>query len=140
MPMSLSAAADRVFLALMIWREARGEGNLGRAAVGHTVIERINSGAKWWGTDVLSVLFCKWQYSSMTDPKDRQLITWPRSNEQSWRQCLDLADMILSGTINHPAPGADSYFDSSIKPPDWATPERHVADIGRLRFYRVREG
>jgi len=36
--MTLSEAADRVFLALMIWREARGESAEARAAVGYTVV------------------------------------------------------------------------------------------------------
>lgn len=135
--MTLSEAADRVFLALMIWREARGESAEARAAVGYTVVERLRSRVAWWGTDVLSVLFCKWQYSSLTDPRDRQLATWPREDQQAWQQCLELADLILSGTINNPAPGADSYFDRSIRAPNWATRERHIADIGQLRFYRV---
>lgn len=137
--MTLSESADRTFLALMIWREARGESTEARVAVGYTVLERIKSKAGWWGSDVLSVLFCKWQYSSLTDPRDQQLTLWPRSDQQAWRQCLDIADVVLSGTVNNPAPGADSYFDISIKAPNWATPDRHVADIGRLKFYKARD-
>ena len=135
--MTLQEAADRTFLALMIWREARGESQEARVAVGFTVVERIRSGIRWWGRDVASVLFCKWQYSSLTDPRDRQLTLWPVADDPAWRQCLDIADLVLAGKVVNPAPGADSYFDLSIRPPKWATPERHIGDIGRLRFYRV---
>lgn len=137
--MTSPGAVDRVFLALMIWREARGESDLARLAVGYTVVERIRSGAKWWGDDVLSVIACKWQYSSFTDPRDKQLTTWPRSTDLAWQKCLSIADMVLSGAVTNPAAGADSYFDTSISAPNWATPERHVIDIGRLKFYKVRD-
>ena len=137
--MTLPEAADRVFLALMIWREARGESDQVRLAVGYTVSERIKSKAGWWGDDVLSVIACKWQYSSFTDPRDKQLTTWPRSTDLAWQKCLTIADMVLSGTVENPASGADSYFDTSISAPNWATPERHVIDIGRLKFYKVRD-
>lgn len=135
--LTLPDAADRVFLALMIWREARGEPLDGQLAVGFTVVERIRSGIKWWGTDVLSALFTKYQYSSLTAMRDPQLTTWPFSGDRRWQKCLSIADLILSGQAKNPAPGADSYYDISIKPPSWATTDKHVVDIGRLRFFKV---
>src|SRR6185295_16250998 len=64
-------------LALTIYREARGEPHEAQIAVAHTVKNRISKPG-WWGTDIVSVLTKKWQYSSLTDPNDTQLTTWPK--------------------------------------------------------------
>ena len=134
--MQLRAAADLVFLALVIWREARGECDECKAAVAGCIMERVRRGG-WWGNDVMEVLFRPWQFSSATDPKDRQLTTWPASTELSWMACLRVAACAVSGGLQHPAPGADSYHDISIAPPKWATVDRFVVRIGRLKFYRT---
>lgn len=84
----------------------------------------------------MEVLFKKWQYSSLTDPKDPQLTTWPK-DDTVWGHCLYVADGVLNGVFSNPVPGADSYFDLSIPAPAWATPEMFVKQIGKLRFYNV---
>ncbi len=122
------------FLALAVWREARGQSEECISAVAHSIMNRVNR-PKWWGTDILSVVFKKWQYSSMTDPRDRQLTTWPRVDDPAWNQCLMVVDGVLSGKWPNPAPGADSYFDDSIEPPYWAEPDKFVVKIGRIFFY-----
>lgn len=135
---SLKPAADVVFLALCAWREARGEPDEGVAGVCHAVMNRVEKPG-WWGYDVMSVLFKKWQFSSLTDPNDRQLVRWPSADSEHWRRCLRIAYGVYTGEIPNPVPGADSYFDISIQPPFWATEDKHVKDIGRLRFYDVDE-
>jgi len=125
-----------VFLALVIWRESRGESRLAQEAVAMSVINRVQK-PKWWGNDILSVIFKKWQYSSLTDPKDRQLTIWPSKNLQSWKLALDIAENTIKGNILHPAPNSDSYHDKSIKRPYWATDENFVKQIDSLYFYNV---
>jgi len=124
-----------VFLALVVWREARGESILGQTAVAHSVLNRVHKPG-WWGTDIMSVVFKKWQYSSMTDPHDPQLTAWPK-NDAVWQQCLQVAWDVVYGMSENPAPTADSYFDDSISPPKWATLDTFVRKIGRLSFYNV---
>jgi len=132
-----NAMADRVFLALTVWREARGESRLGKIAVACSIMNRVNR-PSWWGNDVLSVLFRKWQYSSLTDPRDRQLTLWPDRRTSDWQECLQVACAVLDGEIvDNPVPGADSYHDISIPAPKWATPAMFVGQIGRLRFFNV---
>ena len=133
--MNLSIASDTVFMALVIWREARGESQEGQIAVAHSILNRVKR-PSWWGRSVTEVLFKKWQYSSMTDPNDRQLTTWPK-DDTVWGQCLFVADGVLNGTMANPVPGADSYHDLSIQAPAWATPDMFVRQIGRLRFFNV---
>lgn len=128
--------ADVTFLALTVWREARGESEEGKIAVAMSIINRVKS-PSWWGNDVQSVIFKKWQYSSLTDPKDPQLTTWPKTNDKSWSDCLCIAYDVLFNLVPNSAPSADSYYDISIKAPYWADDKFFVKQIGRLKFYNL---
>jgi spore germination cell wall hydrolase CwlJ-like protein len=132
---SLSRSNDAFWLAFAVWREARGEPLLGQIGVAHSIMNRVIR-PTWWGRTVMEVIFRPWQYSSFTDPKDKQLTTWPK-NDRVWHQCLYVACGVLDGVIANPVPGADSYFDISITGTDWATPDKFVAQIGRIKFYNV---
>lgn len=124
------------FLALLIWREARGQPFEGMVAVAHTVRNRVEK-PKWWGTDYLSVIGKKWQYSAMTAPGDPQLILYPKSDDKEFIVALHIAEAVIDGRIEHPAPGADSYFAITIDPPEWATQDKFVRQIGAHRFYNI---
>ena len=128
-------------LALTLWREARGETTEARIAVAHTVKNRLSKPG-WWGNDWISVLTKKWQYSSLTDPNDKQLTTWPKADDATFEECLGLADMVVRGVYNSPLKGIDSYYDDSLREdmkPKWAKehPDRFVGKIGRLNFYNL---
>lgn len=128
-----------VLLAITIWREARGESREAKTAVGCSIRNRVQN-PKWWGNDYISCLTKKWQYSSMTDPKDRQLTTWPAATDHIFEECLEIAESVIVGRLVSPAtPGADSYYDVSIPSPKWATEEKKVGQIGRLIFYNLDE-
>jgi spore germination cell wall hydrolase CwlJ-like protein len=130
--------ADITFLALTLWREARGESDECIAGVAGVILNRVARPA-WWGVDVMTVCFKKFQFSSLTDPRDRQLTLWPRSDDKSWQKCLKIAVCAISGGLQHPAPGSDSYHDISIPAPEWADPKKFVRQIGRIRFYNLDE-
>lgn len=128
-------------LALMLYREARGESHEAKIAVAHTVLNRAKNPG-WWGRDVESVISQKWQYSSMTDPKDPQLTVWPASSDTAFVECLNVATLVLEGIYNSPLKGVDSYYDDSLQGdarPNWAkdNPDRFVGKIGRLNFYNM---
>lgn len=128
-------------LALTLWREARGESHEAKIAVAHTVKNRVDNPA-WWGTDIISVLVKKWQYSSLTDPNDKQLTSWPKADDNVFEECLGIAELVVRGMYNSPLKGIDSYYDDSLQGdqiPKWATehPERFVGKIGRLNFYNL---
>lgn len=132
----IKKADNVIWLAFGTWRESRGESYECRLAVACSIMNRVNR-PSWWGKDVLSVLFKKWQYSSLADPKDRQLTTWPLSLDPSWISCKEIAYDVLECAVANPVPGADSYFDDSIQAPKWATKETFVRKIGRVSFYNL---
>jgi len=134
--MTLQSMSDRVFLALTIWREARGETTDAQIGVAFVILNRVKHPG-WWGTDIQSVIFKKWQFSSFTDPNDKQLTTWPSSTDISWNKALQIANDTIDGITVNPVKGADSYYDISIPAPKWTTPDTFVAQLGRIRFYNL---
>jgi N-acetylmuramoyl-L-alanine amidase len=132
----LNKYAAITFLALTIWREARGESYDGKVAVACSIMNRVDR-PSWWGKDVLSVVFKKWQYSSLTDPKDPQLTKWPTMFDGAWSECLVIAMDAYERILVHPMPGADSYHDISIPTPYWAKQDMYCGQIGKLKFYNV---
>lgn len=132
--MNKQTHADITFLALILWREARGESVDAREAVGQVVMNRVRKPG-WWGKDVMSVVFKRWQFSSVTDPKDQQLTKWPESSDKQWGECLDIASRCVNNQIGNIVQGGDSYYDTSIPAPYWAKQEQFVCQIGKLRFY-----
>lgn len=131
----LQRTSDIFYLALVVWRESRGEGSECMTAVAFSIMNRVKN-PKWWGKDVTSVVTKKWQYSSMTDPNDRQLTTWP-GLDPWWEQALQIASDVYDEKVPNPVPGADSYFDISIPNPNWATADKFVKQVGRIKFYNL---
>lgn len=132
----LKYTSDEFFMALVIWREARGEPLRAQIAVGFCILDRVNH-PKWWGHNIMDVIRKRLQFSSMTDPRDKQLTTWPGPKDYSWDNALQVAAGVISGGYVNPADGADSYHDISIPSPKWAEEKKFVAQIGRLKFYNV---
>ena len=124
-------------LALTLWREARGESYDAQVAVACSVRTRVKN-PRWWGHDYNSVLTLKWQYSSMTALHDPQLVKFPATGDEAFRNCLKIAELVYDGIMNSPLPGdPDSYHDNTIMPPEWAS--QCVGEIGAFKFYRTRE-
>jgi N-acetylmuramoyl-L-alanine amidase len=128
--------ADITFLALTVWREARGEPREAQVAVAWTVLTRA-SRPGWWGRSITSCLWKRWQFSSLTDPTDRQLTTWPEAEDASWQHCLEVAYNVCADTERTPFPDATHYHDVSIAPPNWATDDGYRGQLGRLKFYQA---
>lgn len=143
-PMVLNAAktlCDLYYLALVVWREARGASREAQVAVAHSVMNRV-ARPSWWGKTLDEVITKKWQYSSMAAPGDPQLIVWPHLTDASWLACLGVAYDVIHGDEPNPFPGADSYYDSSISAPKWAVANAFRGMVASphgntLRFYDV---
>jgi spore germination cell wall hydrolase CwlJ-like protein len=123
-------------LALVIWREARGEGSQCMTAVGCAIRNRVKRPG-WWGKDYISVISKKWQFSSMAAPGDPQLIRYPQTGDGSFEQAMQIAEWVINETAFNVFPGADSFFDESIPRPKWATDETYCGKIGRMEFHNV---
>lgn len=138
--MSLLAIMDRFYIAFVVWREARGEPLNVRIAVAYTIMNRV-ARPSWWGSTIYTVATKKWQYSSMTDPHDKQLTTWVNPMDGTWESAWDVADGVINGRYSNPMPGADSYYDISLdaigKAPSWIASARFCGQLGKIKFYDV---
>lgn len=128
---------ERALLALLLWREARGEDFDTIRAVAWSVRNRVNK-PQWWGTDWTSVMEHRAQYSSMTILGDPNTVKWPLANDAKWHDCMDIANEVCNGGLVDMAQGATSYFDRSLdtNPPDWSAKMKHVMDSGNFHFYK----
>lgn len=127
--------------ALTLWREARNQPYQGKLAVAYTIVERT-SRPGWWNKNrsgsVVAAVTMPWQYSSITDPHDPQLVLFPREMDADFDECVTAMKAALAGTSPSPVPTADSYYATSMAvPPKWATPERFITQLGDHRFYKV---
>jgi N-acetylmuramoyl-L-alanine amidase len=134
-----SELTDQELLALVMWREARGESFEGRRAVGWTVKNRVAK-PSWWGHDYHSVILKAWQFSSFNtnDPNETK---WPAEDDQIFEACYDEAGCLLDGAdYQDLSDGATHYYDRSIGFPKAWGPEaewENTLSLGRLRFWKM---
>ena len=123
----------QALFALLIWREARGEGHDGMRAVAHVVRNRvlaIHLPDSWDG-----VMAAPWQFSSMTAKGDPELILWPKAPDSSFDDALNIASMVYTGDDYDLTQGATHYFADTIAPPKWAAKLKFIVQIGKHKFY-----
>lgn len=125
-----------ILMTIMICREAPFETKQIKLAVAQTVINRVEHPG-WWGRTPEEVLTSPYQYSTMTDPGDKQLTSWPSSRGALLKECLGAAQDALAKNSPMVVKGADSFYAEGIKPPAWAEEDKFVAQLGPLLFYNV---
>jgi spore germination cell wall hydrolase CwlJ-like protein len=116
---------------LTIWREARGEGEPGMAAVYHVIANRAAAGRSW-PADPERVCLQAHQFSCW-DSSNPQRDLYQKAGDNAY--ALAVAICMQPGA--DPTGGATAYYDISIPAPSWATPENFTVQIGRLRFFKV---
>ena len=125
---------DEQLMALCVWREARGEGILGKRGVCHVILNRIKKGG-WWGGTVQGVVLHKYQFSSFNanDPNSK---LWPADDEADWLDCLEEARAALAGESEDVTSGATFYWSRPLTatPQAWG-PGRETVQIGHLHFW-----
>lgn len=135
----LARAYETVMLALVMWREARGEGRDGQRAVGHVVRNRAKAG---WGS-VVECIVKKNQFTSMSVPGDGQLTRWPSDEDATFRNTLYDAQRILDGSDGDLTGGALYYENPEVATSAWfinnvrlnTAEHPSTATIGRHVFY-----
>ena len=125
-----------ILMAVMVCREAPFEPIKTKLAVAQTVMNRVDH-PKWWGGTPEEAITSPYQYSTMTAPGDRQLTVWPRSNGAILRECLAVANDALTRKSPMVVKGADSFYAEGIRPPEWATADAFVAQLGPLLFFNT---
>ena len=111
----LARAYETVMLALVMWREARGEGRDGQRAVGHVVRNRHKAG---WGS-VVECIVKKNQFTSMSVPGDGQLVRWPLLSDSTFLNTLHDAQRVLDGSDGDLTGGALYYANLEIATSGW---------------------
>lgn len=125
---------DAHLLALCIYREARGEGFLGKRGVGCTVRNRVNA-QTYFGHDYRSVILRPYQFSSFNS-NDPNSTVWPIDGNEAWMESLVESNNVLGG-IDDVTNGAVFYFSPPlVAPPHAWGAVIATAHIGNLEFYK----
>lgn len=128
-----SELSDFDLLTLVIWREARGEGMLGKRGVAHVVDNRASAPC-WWGHDIPSVILHPYQFSSF-NPSDPNADKWPDEDEPSLADCQEAARGILQRTDPDLTSGATYYWSPPlVSPPKQWGSVVETLHTGNLHF------
>jgi len=109
-------------LALVIWREASGEGHTGMRAVAHVIRNRVM--ATHLPDQWEDVIVGKWQFSSITAPGDPTLVRWPKQPDTSFEDAMQIAEGTYTGVDPDITGGAVMYANLHVCSPKW--------DFGKL--------
>jgi len=128
-----SLAAEQQCLALAMYWEARGEGELGMLAVGWTVLNRVNSrefpatpcAVVHQGRERGPCQFSWWCDGKSDRPRERR----------SWVRAQILAARLMRNPPRDPTAGALYYHSARIREP-WKRKRLKTAHIGNHVFYR----
>lgn len=116
-------------LARNIFFEAGVEDTLGKIAVAHVTINRLQAGK--WGNDICDVVYSKAQFS-WTKVKKR---AWVKLKGRNWEESKRVARKVLDfGYRIKPLDNALFYHADYVNP-NWRDNNKKVAQIGRHIFY-----
>jgi spore germination cell wall hydrolase CwlJ-like protein len=119
--------SEQIHLAATMWGEARGDGVRGMRAVGHVILNRVNSdNDQRYGSTLREVMLKDWQFSvwNSGDPNRGRMLRlingWqPRGRDgEMWLVAQTLAADILTGRSQDPTNGALYYHTQDVDP-DW---------------------
>jgi spore germination cell wall hydrolase CwlJ-like protein len=119
-------------LAVTVWREARSLGEAGICAVYHVIYNRANDPRKRWPQDLEMCCLEAYQFSCWNS-SDPQRNLYPKAGDQQYAKVCAVNSLPASD----PTYGANMYYDNSIPPPSWATPDKFTVQIGNLRFFKI---
>ena len=126
---------EEFLLALVIWREARGEGHDGMVAVGCVIRNRAHD----WGQTFYKAIVGQNQFSSMTIKGDSQTVLWPAPDDG----VIQIARDVYSGATGDTTGGAHYYANEAAMNSVWyqkniiESPEHPVTlALGKHTFRR----
>ena len=129
---------DIITLAKTVYGEARGEGEDGRLAVAHVVLNRFKSG-RWFGRDTIAdTALMDWQFScwNPNDP-NRELLENIDLDDPDFQHCMYAALGAVLGYLPDNTSGATHYYAYDvIERPKWADPSKSVGRIAGHEFYK----
>ena len=114
-------------MAKNIYYEAGTESKVGKYAVGHITMNRLDTG--YWGKTVCDVVYSKDQFS-WTNIK-----TLPKPDPNGWADAQSIAWDTIHGYQVKALTKSLFYHADYIKDPYWVDKSHKVAQIGRHIFY-----
>lgn len=129
---------DKAVLALVIWREARGEPIEGKLGVANVILNRVTAThlPDQWD----DIIERKWQFSSLTAPGDGMLVQWPHDGDQAWLDSMQAAERVFSRNGVDNTGGATFYCNLDVCDPTWAHTAIPTVKIGRHSFFKTLQG
>lgn len=109
--------ADVDSLALVSWKEARGEGLEGCRAVMHVIANRV--GAVGFPHTLHDVIYQKNAFTSMSVPSDPEFNLVPKVGDVIYAACEHLAELVLSGEDIDITNGAHYYANLKTATSGW---------------------
>lgn len=118
---------EHIHLAATMWGEARGDGVRGMRAVGHVILNRVNSSNdRRYGSTLSEVMFRDRQFSvwNIDDPNRPLMLSlvggWQPGGRdgEMWLIAKAIAAEILSGRSTDPTDGALYYHTQDVDP-EW---------------------
>ncbi|MDD3445980.1 MAG: cell wall hydrolase [Zavarzinia sp.] len=134
-PAATVAAIDRACLIATLYFEAGGEGAEGMAAVGHVVLNRLDTRPA--GTTICDVVYERHQFG-WTPDVPRATVSDAIGSSQRWQNAAIVADAVLEDTMRDPTSGAHSFYSilQYRKKPRWARNLEVTTRIGNHVFMR----
>lgn len=126
-----NALIRRFALALCVYREARGESQLGKLLVAQTIENRVID--KRWPDTYIGVITQPLQFSAF-NKADPNVTVFPKEDETVWMDCVAVADAVIAAPT--PFTFANHYHVKGLNPP-WADDRRIVATEGQHVFYQL---
>ena len=135
-------------MALAVWREARGEGELGMQAVANVIKNRANAWEKNCTSPLHNVIYQRNQFTSMSVSTDPEYNLQPKLSDAQYDYAASICVPILTGQMEDITHGAlyyaylkaatSGWFSEIISGPDGKGTPAHplVATIGRQSFYK----
>ena len=132
-------------MALCVWREARGEGELGMQAVAWVIANRANAWYPHFPDPIHMVVYGKNQFTSMSVSSDPEFNLQPASDDPQYAFCQKICEPIVQGSASsdvtngalyycNPAEATSGWFAKHIVSDTVNHPQ--VAAIGKQLFYK----
>lgn len=133
-------------MARTIYGEARGEyacingGLSSLIAVGNVIMNRVEQQC-WFGRSIRDVCLRPYQFSCWNEADiNRQKLLNVTLTSPIYKECLAVAEAVSRHRYPDLTKGADHYYSVDLKiPPKWALSAKECAQIGRHRFFSLKE-
>lgn len=123
------SAEEAHCLAMNVFHEAGVEDEIGKVAVAHVTLNRVN--ARRWGKTICEVVYAKAQFSWTLDKKKR----WKTPKGQLWEESKQVVRKVLDGARVSTLNGSLYYHTDYIATPKWAVSDYKIDQIGQHIFY-----